>query len=225
VARAKYREQGRALPEPLPPEARTIGQLVAETLRLYGRRPLLSLAIGLPPAALNLLAVGLSRTQLLVVVPLAGAVLATSSYLVAVWVATGAPLRGRAARAAYAVGMIVFLPFPLLVVLYVLPGLAWLALVGLAVPAALVERLGVRDALARGFRLGRVDYVHALGGLATLAIIVAATQFLVALALQDFADNTARAAGFLAGVVVSPILFLGAALLYEDQSARLRIRA
>jgi hypothetical protein len=106
----------------------------------------------------------------------------------------------------------------------VLPGLAWLALVGLSVPAALVERLGVKDALARGVRLGRVDYVHALGGLATLAIVVAATQFLAALALQDFADNTARAAGFIAGVVISPILFLGAALLYQDQAARLALR-
>ena len=40
-------------------------------------------------------------------------------------------------------------------------------------------------------------------------------------ALQNFADNTARAAGFIAGAVVSPLLFLGAAILYEDQRARL----
>ena len=65
--------------------------------------------------------------------------------------------------------------------------------------------------------------MHALGSLATLALVVAATQFLAALLLQDFADNTARAAGFVAGVVVSPILFLGAALLYEDQVARLEL--
>jgi hypothetical protein len=44
---------------------------------------------------------------------------------------------------------------------------------------------------------------------------------LAAVLLQDLADNTARAAGFIAGTVISPILFLGAALLYEDQSARL----
>jgi hypothetical protein len=221
VPRVKQREEPARL-EALPPETRTVGQLVAETLRLYGRRGWVSLAIGLPPAALNLVAAGLSRSQLLVVLPLLGSVLATLSYLAAIWVVTGVPARGRPALVAFIVGVIVFVPFPFLVVLYVLPGLAWLALVGLAVPAALVERLGVRDALGRGFRLGRADFVHALGALATLAIVVAATQFLAALLLQDFADNTARAAGFIAGVVISPILFLGAALLYEDQVARSR---
>lgn len=222
MARGKQREEPGAQREALPPETRTVGQLVAETLRLYGRRVWAALAIGLPVAVLNLVAVGLSRSQLLVVLPLLGSVLATLSYLVAIWVVTGVPVRGRPALVAFVVGVIVFVPFPFLVVLYVLPGLAWLALVGLSVPAALVERLGVKDALARGVRLGRVDYVHSLGGLATLAIVVAATQFLAALVLQDFADNTARAAGFIAGVVISPILFLGAALLYQDQVARAR---
>jgi hypothetical protein len=222
MARSKQREVQSAQLEALPPETRTVGQLVAETLRLYGRRVWVSLAIGLPPAALNIVAAGLSRSQLLVVLPLVGSVLATLSYLAAIWVVTGVPARGRPALTAFVVGVIVFVPFPFLVVLYVLPGLAWLALVGLSVPAALVERLGVKDALARGVRLGRADYIHALGSLATLAIVVAATQFLAALLLQDFADNTARAAGFIAGVVISPILFLGAALLYQDQVARAR---
>ena len=39
-----------ALPPPLPPEDRTVGQLVAETIRLYGRRFWASLPLGLPLA-------------------------------------------------------------------------------------------------------------------------------------------------------------------------------
>jgi hypothetical protein len=206
--------------EALPPETRTVGQLVAESLRVYGRRVWPSLAIGMPPAALSIVAAQLSREQSLAVVPTLGAVLVTVSYVVAVWIVTGAPLRSRNAVIAYVVGVLVFVPFPIFAALFVLPGLAWLALFGLSVPAALVEGLGVRAAFARGFALARADFVHALGSLATLAIVVVSTQFLAALLLQDFADNTARVAGFIAGVVVSPILFLGAAILYEDQVAR-----
>jgi hypothetical protein len=224
VARPSNQKRTRELPEPLPPETRTVGQLVAETLRLYGRRVWASLAIGLPPAALSIVGATLSRGELLVVLPIAGALLATASYVAAIAVAHDVPLRERRTAIAYLVGVLVFLPFPFLAVLYVLPGLAWLALFGLSVPAAMVEGLGVRAAFSRGLQLARADYIHALGGLATLAIVVITTQFLAALLLQDFADNTARAAGFIAGVVISPILFLGAALLYEDQAARLVAR-
>ena len=96
-------------------------------------------------------------------------------------------------------GVLIYFPFPLLATAFVLPGLAWFALIGLAVPAAIAEGLGVRDALRRGLALGRADYVHALGGLATLVILVAVTQVAASLLLQGFADNSARAAAFLAG--------------------------
>jgi hypothetical protein len=211
----------RSLPPPLPPEQRTVGQLVAESVRLYGTRFWWSLAIGVPPAALSVAVASMSRTSGVVLFIAAGAVLLTSSYIGGVVVAYGPPLEGRRLVTAFSAGVLVFLPFSLLVFVYVLPGLAWLALFGLGVPAALVEGLGLRAALARGLRLGRADFVHALGGICTLAIVVVASLFLTALALQNFADNTARVAGFLAGVAVSPILFLGAAILYEDQAARL----
>jgi hypothetical protein len=209
------RHGGSSLPPPLPPDQRTVGQLVAESVRLYGRHVWRSLAIGLPPAALSVAVASLSRTAGIVLFVAAGAVVLTASYLGGVIVAHSPPLDRRRLLTAFAVGVLVFLPFSVLVFLYVLPGLAWLALFGLAVPAALVEGLGVRAALARA------DFVHALGGLCALAIVVVASLFLTALALQNFADNTARVAGFLAGVVISPILFLGAAILYEDQRARL----
>jgi hypothetical protein len=216
------RSRGTPLPAPLPPEQRTVGQLVAEAVRLYGRRFWWSLAIGLPPAALSVAVASLSRTPGVVLFVASGGVVLTASYIGGVVIAHSPPLDRRRVLTAFAVGVLVFAPFSVLVFLYVLPGLAWLALFGLAVPAALVEGAGLRTALGQGLRLGRADYVHALGGLCALAIVVVASLFLTALALQNFADNTARAAGFLAGVAISPILFLGAAILYEDQRARLR---
>ena len=64
---------------------------------------------------------------------------------------------------AFVAGLIVFLPAPLLLRLFVLPLVLWFGLVGLAVPAAVVEGLGVRRALRRGLELGRADYLHAAG--------------------------------------------------------------
>jgi hypothetical protein len=214
--------KGKSLPPPLPPHERTVGQLVAESIRLYGRRVWWSLAIGLPPAALSVAVAGVSPRQGVVLFAVAGSVVLTASYIGAVALAHEPSLERRRVVVAFVVGVLVFLPFAVLVRLYVLPGLAWLALAGLAVPAALVEGTGLRESLARGLRLGRADYIHALGSLCTLAILVVASQLLTAVALQNFADNTTRVAAFLAGVVVSPVLFLGAALLYQDQRARLR---
>jgi hypothetical protein len=51
--RGKAREQ-RPVPPPLPPETRTVGQLVAETIRFYGGHFWRSLALGIAPAAAGL---------------------------------------------------------------------------------------------------------------------------------------------------------------------------
>lgn len=197
-----------------------MGQLVAETIKLYGEHWWAALLIGLPAALLSAAAAGFDRAQTLEVVPFAGAVAATASFVGACALVNGAPLRSRATLTAFVVGVIVWVPFPFLAAVFVLPGLAWLALVGMAVPAALVEGIGVRASLRRGVQLGRADFAHALGGLATLTILVFLTQIAAALLLQNYADNSERLAAFLAGLVLSPMLFLGGALLYGDQVAR-----
>src|ERR687888_547406 len=120
VARKGTRKAREPLPPPLPPETRTVGQLVAETLNLYRRHFWSSLALGVGPAAG---AVGLT------VIP--------------GW-------------------------WKLVFGLFILPAIAWLALFGLAVPAALIEKTGYGESLRRGYRLGRADYVHAAGSPATL---------------------------------------------------------
>ena len=63
-----------------------------------------------------------------------------------------------------------------------------------------------------------------LGGLATLALVVIISQFSLYFVLREYADNTRMIAAALASLVVSPVVFLGSALLYVDQEARLRSR-
>jgi hypothetical protein len=208
------------LPAPLPPESRTVGQLVAETLKLYGRNVWLALAVGLAPAIVDLAATELSRGEALVFVPLVGGVLLTAAFVAASVVATESqPERPRLVTA-FVTGLLVFLPFPFLASVFILPGLVWLAFVGLAVPAAVAEGGGVVASLKRGLELGRADFVHALGSLAALAIIVFLTRAMLFILLRGFGESTERAAAFLADLVVSPLLFLGAGLLYVDQAAR-----
>jgi hypothetical protein len=214
---ARPRTEHRPLPPPLAPAERTIGQLVAEALRLYGRRFWASLAVGIGPAALTAAAIAVDgRAEL--AVGAAGAVVFACAYLLAVRVAfepRDAPWLN-----AFAAGLLVFAPFVVLVRLLVLPGLVWLALVGLTVPAIVVERLGLADGFRRGLRLGRADVVHALGGLAALGVVIFLSYGVLVFVLREQAEQTLQAASFMASLVLSPVFFLGAALLYADQAAR-----
>ena len=63
-----------------------------------------------------------------------------------------------------------------------------------------------------------------IGSLITLAIVVLLTQAVLAFILRGFGDAAVWTAYFLASVVVSPLLFVGAALLYVDQAARAEVQ-
>src|SRR5204863_6835979 len=138
------------LPPPPPPETRTVGQLVAEAIRLYGARFWPSLALGIGPGLLGIAAAELDGVTRVVVVVGIGPLVLASSYAGAV--ALVRPIgRGRYVAVALAAGYLAFLPV-CISRLWIFPGiyvvaLAWLAFVGLAVPAALVERRGYADAL------------------------------------------------------------------------------
>ncbi len=207
------------LPPPLPPGERTVGQVVAESIRLYGQRFWAALLLGLPIAVITQIGVGHSlAVQTLL---LWGAMpLLTAAYVGAVVLAAQARPPRRALARAFVVGLVVFVPVPALLRIYVLPALGWLALFGLAVPAAAYERLRFRDALVRGRRLAAADYVHTLGSLCAVAIVYFITRMMLLLLLRGQADAAERVAAFLADLVISPLLFLGAALLYFDQAAR-----
>ena len=221
TGRSKARE--RELPPPLPPETRTVGQLVAEAIRLYGSVFFRALPLGLVVACANQVAHGLSREANALVL-LAAAPLFSAAYAYASQLATRTKAPLGSWLVALVVGTLVFVPAAVLLPWFALAGVLWLALFGLAVPAAMAEGTSFGASLRRGLDLGRADVVHAAGALATLVILFALTRIGLALLLDSQAENTVRTAVFLADLVLSPLLFLGGALLYVDQEARLGSR-
>jgi hypothetical protein len=209
-----------ARPEALPPESRTVGQLVAETLRLYGARFWRALPLGIAIAVADQFVRDLSfAAKVLVLIgfaPFLSLTFAAAAVLV-----SGRTLALRTWLLAVAVGTLAFVPAAFLLPWFALLAFAWLAFVGLVVPVVVIEDAGPRAAFGRAVRLAQADYIHALGSLATLGILFFVTRLMMALLLRDQSEQTERIAVFLADLVISPILFLGAALLYFDQKARL----
>jgi hypothetical protein len=223
MARRRAKATERPVPEPLPPAQRTVGQLVAESIRLYGRNFLRALPLGIVVATINQVTVGVNRFAvggiLLVTAPVFSAAYAYACRLVA-----ERDVDRRAWAIAISVGTLVFVPAALLFPWFALAGVLWLALVGLAVPTAMIERTSFTDSLRRGLDLGRAGYLHAAGSLATLVILFFLVRIGLALVLESQADNTVRTAIFLSDTVLAPLLFLGGAVLYVDQEARLGSR-
>lgn len=222
MARQTTRRPGRAAaprPEPLSLESRTVGQLVAETIRLYGHRFWPSLALGVLPAVTAVSLAATHRPLRFVLALTLWPVVISLSYVAASALAAGVRPSASTTALATLLGALLLVPAGFLASALILPGIAWLALVGLAVPAAMLERRGFRDSLARGVELARADYVHALGSLATLTIVGAVTSSALFFLIRGNKEALEIAA-FLAVLVISPVLFLGAALLYFDQEAR-----
>jgi len=146
-----------------------VGQVVAESIRIYGENFVRCLAIGVVPAALTLASAHVSRRLALILTPtLSGALLsATFVYASTIVLEQRPPLR-RLARAWFA-GWLVFVPAPFL-----------------------------------------------------LAILVFVMQFMLAFLIRGAADEALETAFVLASVVISPLVFIGAALLYVDQAARVK---
>lgn len=207
------------LPPPLPPETRTVGQVVAEAIRLYGRGVRAALPLGLPVAVADALAVGTTTVEQILILVAATPALTLAYAWASALAGAVRPRRGTWLRAVF-VGSLVFVPAAFFFPWFALLSVAWLALVGLVVPVTVIEDAPPRAALRRAVELCRADYVHALGSLATLVIVFFLTRVVLAFLLREQADNAVRIAVFLADLVVSPLLFLGAALLYFDQAAR-----
>jgi hypothetical protein len=195
---------------------RTVGQLVAESVRFYGQRFWPSLALGLAPAAVTVAGPYVGVQPWLAAVVVAWIALASASYVAACVLVRGERPPASVVARAFAAACLAALP--------IVAGLVWLAPLGLAVPAIVNERLGLRRAFARALELARADYVHALGSLVALVVVVFLTQVLLTALLHGASEQSVRVSAFLANLVLQPILFLGAALLYDDQAARTRTR-
>ena len=209
----------RDLPPPSPPEQRTVGQLIAESIRAYGQNFWRCLPLGVPLAAGDQLSAHHGRNvQMLIFWAL------TPGFVAAYVWACRVVLGVKPTRTAIAIAVLVYLPFPALRALFLIPGLAWFAFIGLAVPAAMVAGTGFRDSLVRGRQLGIADYAHALGSLCALVVVVGIAANVLGALLRSQSDTGLRIAVFLSDLVLSPLLYLGSALLYVDQAARLMSR-
>ena len=178
------------LPAPLPPAERTVGQLIAETIRAYGGNFWRALPLGLPLAVSTQLSLGHSANVQTVVLLRVRAARRRVLRL-------GLPPRAR--RAADADGVRLrgadlragAVPRSALVVL---PGVAWLALFGLAVPGGdgRAPRLPRR---ARARAPARHRRLRARARLARRALIVVGVSELTLIALlRSQGENGQRVA-------------------------------
>lgn len=209
-------------PVALPPAERTIGQLVAESIRFYGDHFWDCLVLGVAAAAIAVVFKNVSREAQLILAPTLSGALISATFVRASMVVLGASPSWRRLLTAWLVGWLVFAPAPFLVIAFVVPGLLWLTALGLVVPVLVVETIPLRGALRRALQLARADFVHAVGGLFTLAVLVVLSQSVLVFVLRGFGEAGISSALFLASVVLSPLLFIGAALLYVDQAARVQ---
>ena len=131
------------LPAALPPAERTVGQLVAETIRAYGGNFWRVLPLGIPIAVSTQISLGYDANVGTVVLFAFGPLISLA-YVYACQLVHHV----RPTPVAYATAVLVFAPVPLLERAAVLPAVAWLALFGLA-PA------GGDDRAARVPRLAR----------------------------------------------------------------------
>src|SRR5215211_4484951 len=194
-------------------------------MRLYGRRFWLALLLGVPPTLAGIVLAaavdaGATRTARLTLALAVGAPAVSVSYVGASLLAVGGRPAARTVVIAFVAGLLVLLPVPFLGTLLVLPALAWFALFGLAVPVAVAERLELTEALRRALQLARADFVHALGSLAAAAIVVFLSAGVLQFLLVQFGETASGVAAFIAILLLSPLLLLAAALLYDDQAAR-----
>ena len=189
--------------------------MIAETIRAYGNHFWKAIPLGIPLVLIDQLCAGQSRGLQVVIYWLAGP-LVVIAYVRACSIIYKAP----ANRTAFLAALLIYIPFPPLRALFFLPGLAWFALFGLAVPAAVVERLDLRTAFRRGRDLGTANYAYCLGSLAALVIVVGVADNVLISLLHTQSEASARVALGLSDLVLSPLLYLGGAMLYADQAAR-----
>jgi hypothetical protein len=219
-SRASYPKHSGSPPPPLPAATRTVGQIVGESVKYYRENFFASLTLGLGPALTGIGAAALHHNAQLLYVLVVGSLLMTASFIGATILVRDMDIEPRPIVAAALAGFVVFLPAPFLVQIWVLPAVAWLGLLGLAVPAILAERLGITAGLRRALRLARADYAHAVGSLATLVLLSFLCSWVLYFLLRSQGEAVRNVAAFFSLLVISPILFIGSVYLYEDQRAR-----
>jgi hypothetical protein len=209
-----------------------LGELLAETVRLYGDRIWASLGLGAIYAG-TLFAASLVHDAASYAV---AAFMVAATYGVASRLASGDSFREAWAQVAVrlpvllVLAFVVGLPFVLASSYLVLLLLAamWIALTGFSIPVVMLERESERQgwlasvgyALERTVALARTEYLHAAGVASALVAVNLLLGIFLTLALVGFAENTAEISTRLAQVVLAPFFFLGLTVLYFEQKAR-----
>src|SRR5262249_47417017 len=204
MTREKRRREPEPVPPPLPPETRTVGQPVPETIRFYGGHFWRALALGIAPAGAGLAVAespGIARLPLALTV---GAIAASFSFALATGLVAGERIPRRVLFEAIALGTITLVPaIVLLGFLGLLPAVVWLGFAGLIVPVITLER---RHSYTRTFELSRADLAHAVGSLATLALVALLTAYVLFFTLRSAGTAALRASAFVSVLVISPLL-------------------
>lgn len=208
-----------------------LGDVLAETVRLYGERiaalagtgalfAAAILAARVAPIGVDLAVVALGLTACYAAV----ARLAAGDSFVEAWsqVAVRVPVL-------LVLGLVVAVPLALALtdVILLLVVIAWVAFAGFSIPVAMLERpdqegwyRGVGYALFRSMSLARVEYLHAFGIAAALAIVWLLVGRLLAVALVGFAENGGFVAFLIVQTLLAPFFFLGLSVLYYEQKVR-----
>ena len=203
-----------------------LGEVFAETVRLYGDRGAAALGVGGVLAAAIAVALKAPAIVDLVLLPL----VFTACHAAAARLVGGDTFREAwaqvAVRGVALVPLAVLVWLPILVVLRflgilgLLPFAAWLAFVGFSIPVAVLEHAGLRRAVAGTLALARGEYLHAVGVAAALVAANLLVSIVLAGLLASVADNGGVAATALAQLVLAPFFFLGLGVLYFEQTAR-----
>lgn len=221
--------------EPVGPLDRPLrlGEVLAETTRLYGARIWAAVGLGVVTAGTFILGL---------VLPTAAAIALLALSLAVCWAAATRLVAGDSFGEAWAQvavrvpALVVFtvvatVPFALALsqqLVLVVFAVLWLVATGFAIPVSVMERpdepldffhrLGWL--LRRSLTLARAEFFHAAGVIAALVILYLFLSAILFGALRGFAEQAEVAAAAIAQAVLAPFFFLGLAVLYFEQRAR-----
>jgi hypothetical protein len=209
-----------------------LGELLAETVRLYGERFWAALALGVVYTA-AIAGAALIHEALYYVV---AAFMVAAAYAGAARLAAGDSFGEAWGQVAVrlpimlVLAVVVGLPFVLATsyLVFLLIAAAWIGLIGFAVPVAVLERehdnpsfaAKVAYALERALTLARAEPLHAAGVAAALVFLNYLLAIVLGGALAGYGENSKTVAGLLAQLVLAPFFFFGLAILYFEQKAR-----
>jgi hypothetical protein len=218
---------------PPPDRPLKLGELLAETVRLYGDR--IGAALGLGAFVGCALLVTAATPELVDI--LIFALVFTAAYAAAARIVSGDGFGEAWAQVAIrlplllVLTLIVSIPFALALsqLLLLVVAVAWLAVTGFSIPVAMLEdkgdaqtwfdRLGY--SLTRSLELARAEYLHALGVAAALVLLFLFLGFYLGAALGGLAEVSSAVAAVLVRLVLAPLFFFGFAVLYFDQRSRI----